>query len=133
MSVNLQSGLFSTPTVPLPLMWAIHGNKYENGYEASLAPAPAVIYPPYESSPAPVPVVKYSPYEDPVKLVHESCRPSVSLNFLPLHKQRIPDKGMRSRFKWYLSHKAVKWKMKITYSKIYLFLIIIMSRIIIIY
>ena len=132
-SVNLQSVLCSSPPVPLPLKWAIHGTKYENGYEASLAPAPAVIYPPYESSPAPVPVVKYSPYEDPVKLEQESRCPSVSLNFLPFHKQSVPEKGRRRMIKWYLPHKAVKWKMEITYSKVYLFFIIIMSRFIIIY
>ena len=77
-------------------------------------------------------ISQYPPYEDPVEFVPESSRPSVSLRFQPFPKHSVPDKGRRRMIKWYLPHKAVKWKMEITYSRIYLFLIIIMSRFIII-
>ena len=116
-SFNVQSGLCTTPSVPLPLMWAIHEDKYESGGEAS---------------PAPVPVEKYSPYEDPVEFVPKSSRPRVSFHFPPFPKHSVADKRMRKMSKWFLPHKSIKWKMENTYSSRYLFLIIIMGRFIII-
>ena len=77
-------------------------------------------------------ISQYPPYEDPVEFVPESSRPSVSLRFQPFPKHSVPDKGRRRMIKWFLPHKSVKWKMDITYCSRYLFLIIIMSRFIII-
>ena len=108
-------------------------DKYENGYDASPAPVPVVIYSPYEPSPAPVPVEKCPPYEEPVEFVLKYSRPSVSLHFPPFPKHNVADKGMRKMIKWFLPHKSVKWKIETRYSNRYLFLIIIMSRFIMIY